>query len=77
MTARTFNNPLRPGTDVHNTRAWRAAEIPAAKGHASSAGIAMIASGFMRSPATEPCGRNAEAFDHAGGDGSLGFATRK
>jgi CubicO group peptidase (beta-lactamase class C family) len=42
MTARAFNNPGIIGTDVHNTRAWRAAEIPAANGHASAAGIATI-----------------------------------
>jgi len=42
VTARTFNNPMILGTDVHNSRAWRAAEIPAANGHASAAAIATI-----------------------------------
>jgi CubicO group peptidase (beta-lactamase class C family) len=48
MTARTFNNPLLLGTDIHNTRAWRAAEIPAANGHASAAGIATIYGALAR-----------------------------
>jgi len=42
MTARAFNNPPLLGTGVLNTREWRAAEIPAANGHASAAGIATI-----------------------------------
>jgi CubicO group peptidase (beta-lactamase class C family) len=42
MTARAFNNPPLLGTELPNTRAWRAAEIPAANGHASAAGIATI-----------------------------------
>jgi len=42
MTAKAFNNPPLFGNDVHNTREWRAAEIPAANGHASAAGIATI-----------------------------------
>jgi CubicO group peptidase (beta-lactamase class C family) len=42
MMARAFNNPPLLGTDLHNTRAWRAAEIPAANGHASAAGLATI-----------------------------------
>lgn len=42
VTAKAFNNPPLFGQDVHNTREWRAAEIPAANGHASAAGIATI-----------------------------------
>jgi CubicO group peptidase (beta-lactamase class C family) len=42
MTARAFNNPPLLGQDVPNSREWRAAEIPAANGHASAAGIATI-----------------------------------
>jgi len=42
MTARAFNNPPLVGTDAPNTREWRAAEIPAANGHASAAGLATI-----------------------------------
>ena len=42
MTARAFNNPPLLGTELPNTREWRAAEIPAANGHASAAGIATI-----------------------------------
>jgi CubicO group peptidase (beta-lactamase class C family) len=42
MTALAFNNPPLLGTDIQNTRAWRAAEIPAANGHATAAGIATI-----------------------------------
>lgn len=109
MTARAFNNPPLLGTEVHNTREWRAAEIPAANGHASAAGIATIygklavgellsqavleeartcqaegedailplvtkvACGFMLAPASEPCGPNPKAFNHAGAGGSLGY----
>jgi CubicO group peptidase (beta-lactamase class C family) len=41
MTARAFMNPPLLG-DVPMSRAWRAAEIPAANGHASAAAIATI-----------------------------------
>jgi CubicO group peptidase (beta-lactamase class C family) len=40
MTARAFNNP--PILGAEGTRAWRAAEIPAANGHASAASIGTI-----------------------------------
>jgi CubicO group peptidase (beta-lactamase class C family) len=54
MMARAFNNPPLLGTQVHNTRAWRAAEIPAANGHASAAAVAAIygalADGALLSP---------------------------
>lgn len=42
VAARAFGNPPLLGTTVFNTRPWRAAEIPAANGHASAAGIARI-----------------------------------
>ncbi len=42
MTARTFNNPPIIGTDIPNSRQWRAAEIPGANGHASAAALATI-----------------------------------
>lgn len=42
VAARAFGNPPLLGTMVFNTRPWRAAEIPAANGHASAAGIARI-----------------------------------
>ncbi len=42
MAAKAFNNPPVLGEGVANSRAWRAAEIPAANGHASAAGIATI-----------------------------------
>jgi len=41
MTAKAFNNPPILG-NVAMSREWRAAEIPAANGHASAAGIATI-----------------------------------
>jgi CubicO group peptidase (beta-lactamase class C family) len=43
MTARAFNNP--PILGAEGTRAWRAAEIPAANGHASAASIGTIYGG--------------------------------
>jgi CubicO group peptidase (beta-lactamase class C family) len=41
-TFKAFMNPPLLGSDVSMSRAWRAAEIPAANGHASAAGIARI-----------------------------------
>jgi CubicO group peptidase (beta-lactamase class C family) len=56
VTAKAFNNPPLFGVDIHNTRPWRAAEIPAANGHASAAAIANIygklAAGELLSQAT-------------------------
>ena len=41
MLAKTFTNPLVPLGEV-NTRAWRAAEIPAANGHTNGRALARI-----------------------------------
>jgi CubicO group peptidase (beta-lactamase class C family) len=41
MLAKTFTNPLVPIGDV-NTRAWRAAEIPAANGHTNGRALARV-----------------------------------
>src|SRR5262245_56893775 len=41
MGARAFLNPPRPPQGM-NTRAWRAAEIPASNGYASASGVARI-----------------------------------
>jgi len=41
MVGRTFLNPPR-GPDVINTRAWRAAEIPAGNGHTTARALARI-----------------------------------
>jgi CubicO group peptidase (beta-lactamase class C family) len=47
MTGAAFANP--PGrADRHNTRAWRAAEIPAANGHGSAAALARIYGALAR-----------------------------
>jgi CubicO group peptidase (beta-lactamase class C family) len=35
--------------------------------------VTRIANGFMLSPEEEPCGPNAQAFNHAGAGGSLGY----
>jgi CubicO group peptidase (beta-lactamase class C family) len=35
--------------------------------------VTKIANGFMLAPAEEPCGRNPQAFNHAGAGGSLGY----
>ena len=65
MTARAFNNPPLLGTELPNTREWRAAEIPAANGHASAAGIATIygklAVGDLLSPAVLEEARTCQA----------------
>jgi CubicO group peptidase (beta-lactamase class C family) len=41
MTARAFANPPRSPA-VHNTRAWRAAEIPSSNGHTTARALARI-----------------------------------
>jgi CubicO group peptidase (beta-lactamase class C family) len=47
LTAKVFNNPLlRPG-EV-NTRAWRAAEIPAANGHGTARALAHVYGALAR-----------------------------
>jgi CubicO group peptidase (beta-lactamase class C family) len=45
MSARAFFNPPRPPQGM-NTRAWRAAEIPASNGHASARGLARLYAGL-------------------------------
>jgi CubicO group peptidase (beta-lactamase class C family) len=45
--ARAFLNPPR-SPDLVNTRAWRAAEIPAANGHTSARGVARIYAALAR-----------------------------
>jgi CubicO group peptidase (beta-lactamase class C family) len=47
LSGRTFLNPPRPA-DLVNTRAWRAAEIPAANGHTSARGVARIYAALAR-----------------------------
>jgi CubicO group peptidase (beta-lactamase class C family) len=47
VSGRTFLNPPR-AADLVNTRAWRAAEIPAANGHASARGIARVYAALAR-----------------------------
>ena len=47
VSGRTFLNPPRP-PDLVNTRAWRAAEIPAANGHASARGVARVYAALAR-----------------------------
>jgi CubicO group peptidase (beta-lactamase class C family) len=65
MVAKAFNNPPLLLSNVHNTRSWRAAEIPAANGHATAAGIAKIygrlASGELLSAATLDAARECQA----------------
>jgi CubicO group peptidase (beta-lactamase class C family) len=65
MASRAFNNPPLLDTNLPNTRAWRAAEIPAANGHASAAGIATIygklAAGELLSPAVLEEARTCQA----------------
>ena len=76
MTARAFMNPPVIG-DVASSRAWRAAEIPAANGHASAAGIASIygavASGGLLSKAGVERAREEHAY---GQDAVLPLITR-
>ncbi|MEX2223186.1 MAG: serine hydrolase domain-containing protein [Candidatus Rokuibacteriota bacterium] len=47
VSGRTFLNPPRT-PDLVNTRAWRAAEIPAANGHASARGTARVYAALAR-----------------------------
>jgi CubicO group peptidase (beta-lactamase class C family) len=47
VSGRTFLNPPRP-PDLVNTRAWRAAEIPAANGHTSARGVARVYAALAR-----------------------------
>lgn len=47
MRARAFLNPPRPPQNM-NTRAWRAAEIPASNGYASASGVARIYAALAR-----------------------------
>jgi CubicO group peptidase (beta-lactamase class C family) len=47
VSGRTFLNPPRP-PDLVNSRAWRAAEIPAANGHASARGVARVYAALAR-----------------------------
>jgi CubicO group peptidase (beta-lactamase class C family) len=47
LTGATFNNP-RFGPDTVNTRAWRAAEIPAANGHGTAGALARIYGALAR-----------------------------
>lgn len=47
LAGRTFLNPPRPA-GLENTRAWRAAEIPAANGHASARGLARVYAALAR-----------------------------
>jgi CubicO group peptidase (beta-lactamase class C family) len=47
MTGAAFNNP-RGHADRHNTRAWRAAEIPAANGHGTATALARIYGALAR-----------------------------
>ncbi len=65
MTAKAFNNPPLLGDGVANSRAWRAAEIPAANGHASAAALARIygelAAGRLLSPHTRDAARECQA----------------
>jgi CubicO group peptidase (beta-lactamase class C family) len=42
LTGAAFGNPSLRGSDVVNTRAWRAAEIPAVNGHGTARGLARI-----------------------------------
>jgi len=47
VSGRTFLNPPRT-VDLVNTRAWRAAEIPAANGHTSARGVARVYAALAR-----------------------------
>ncbi len=47
MVGRTFLNPPRTA-DLVNTRAWRAAEVPAANGHTSARGVARVYAALAR-----------------------------
>ncbi|HPG28339.1 MAG TPA: serine hydrolase domain-containing protein, partial [Myxococcota bacterium] len=47
MVGRAFNNPWMRANDM-NTRAWRAAEIPAANGHGTARALARIYGALAR-----------------------------
>jgi CubicO group peptidase (beta-lactamase class C family) len=47
VSGRAFLNPPRP-PELINTRAWRAAEIPAANGHGSARGVARVYAALAR-----------------------------
>ena len=47
MTGPAFNNPTLSG-DTVNSRDWRAAEVPAANGHGTAAGIARVYGALAR-----------------------------
>ena len=82
MIGRTFLNPPR-GPDLVNSRAWRAAEVPAANGHTSARGVARVYAALARggeldgvrllSPATV---ERAIAEQCSGRDAILGLPTR-
>jgi CubicO group peptidase (beta-lactamase class C family) len=82
MVGRTFLNPPR-SADLVNTRAWRAAEVPAANGHTSARGVARVYAALARggeldgvrllAPATV---EGAIAEQSAGRDEILGLPTR-
>jgi CubicO group peptidase (beta-lactamase class C family) len=81
MTAKAFNNPPLLG-DVPMSRAWRAAEIPAANGHASAAGIASIYGNLALGDSAEPRLLSTAAIERArqeevyGKDAVLPLTTR-
>jgi CubicO group peptidase (beta-lactamase class C family) len=52
VSGRTFLNPPR-APDLVNTRAWRAAEIPAANGHTSARGVARVYAALARGGALD------------------------
>jgi len=82
MVGRTFLNPPR-SVDLVNTRAWRAAEVPAANGHTSARGVARVYAALARggeldgvrllAPATI---ERAIAEQSSGRDAVLGVPTR-
>jgi CubicO group peptidase (beta-lactamase class C family) len=81
MTGRAFMNPPLLG-DVPMSRAWRAAEIPAANGHASAAAIATIYGAVARGEQAGNRILSAEAVERArteavcGPDAVLHLTTR-
>lgn len=82
MTTRVFTNPSR-GPDVRNTRAWRAAEIPATNGHTTARALARIygtlANGGMLDGIRllQPTTIDAAIVEQASGpDAVLSFPTR-
>jgi CubicO group peptidase (beta-lactamase class C family) len=81
MTAKAFNNPPLLG-DVPMSRAWRAAEIPAANGHASAAALANIYGNLAQGDDATPRLLSRAAIDRArreevyGKDAVLPMTTR-